>query len=197
MKYIFLISALILSCTDSTSDKKIVSNFGNTQGTTYSIKYMSPNGVNYQNDIDSIFKAVDLSLSTYMNESIISKINRNVSMQTDSLFMRVFEKAMLIADKTDGSFDPTIAPVVNFWGFGFEEISNKNENKLAYLMQSVGYKKISFKDGYIIKENPNTQIDFNANAPGFFIGIKSIAFKLSTNFYHVVFNTNFLKMFSN
>ena len=46
MKYIFLISALILSCTDSTSDKKIVSNFGNTQGTTYSIKYMRPNGVN-------------------------------------------------------------------------------------------------------------------------------------------------------
>jgi len=171
MKYIFLISALILSCTDSTSDKKIVSNFGNTQGTTYSIKYMSPNGVNYQNDIDSIFKAVDLSLSTYMNESIISKINRNVSMQTDSLFMRVFENAMLIADKTDGSFDPTIAPVVNFWGFGFEEISNKNENKLAYLMQSVGYKKISFKDGYIIKENPNTQIDFNAIAQGFTVDL--------------------------
>ena len=33
-------------------------------------------------------------------------------------------------------------------------------------MQSVGYKKISIKDGQIVKENPNTKIDFNAIAQG-------------------------------
>ena len=33
-------------------------------------------------------------------------------------------------------------------------------------MQYVGYKKISFKDGRV-KENPNTQIDFNAIAQSF------------------------------
>ena len=98
------------------SEKKIVSNFGNTQGTTYSIKYTSPHGINYQNDIDSILKAVDLSLSTYINESIISKINRNENVIIDSIFTRVFEMAIKIANETNGSFDPTIAPLVNFWG---------------------------------------------------------------------------------
>ena len=57
MKYLFLISALLISCGDSNTKKKNVSNFGNTQGTTYSIKYTSPHGINYQNDIDSILKA--------------------------------------------------------------------------------------------------------------------------------------------
>ena len=171
MKYLFLISALLISCVDSTPNKKTVTNFGNTQGTSYSIKYLSPNGINYQNDIDSIFKTVDLSLSTYINESIISKINRNENVIIDSIFTRVFEMALKIAHETNGSFDPTIAPLVNFWGFGFEEISNKNENILINLMQSVGYKKISIKDGHIIKENSNTQIDFNAIAQGFTVDL--------------------------
>ena len=52
-------------------------------------------------------------------------------MKIDSMFKRVFEMALKIANETNGSFDPTIAPLVNFWGFGFEEISNKNQNKLA------------------------------------------------------------------
>ena len=171
MKYLFLISVLLVSCGDSNPKKKIVTNYGNTQGTTYSIKYKSPHGINYQNDIDSILKAVDLSLSTYINESIISKINRNENVIIDSIFTRVFEMAIKIANETNGSFDPTIAPLVNFWGFGFEEISNKNETKLVNLMQSVGYKKISFKDGHIVKENPNTQIDFNAIAQGFTVDL--------------------------
>ena len=94
IKYLFLISGLLISCGDSNPKKKIVTNFGNIQGTTYSIKYISPHGINYQNDIDSILKVVDLSLSTYINESIISKINRNENVIIDSIFMRVFEMAI-------------------------------------------------------------------------------------------------------
>ncbi|MDG2164230.1 MAG: FAD:protein FMN transferase, partial [Flavobacteriales bacterium] len=82
-----------------------------------------------------------------------------------------FEMALKIAHETNGLFEPTIAPLVNFWGFGFEEISNKNENILVNLMQSVGYKKIRIKDGHIIKENPNTLIDFNAIAQGFTVDL--------------------------
>lgn len=171
MKYVIIIFTLLISCVDSNPKKKIITNLGNTQGTTYSIKYVSSQGINYQNDIDSILKAVDLSLSTYIKESIISKINRNENVKIDSMFKRVFEMALKIANETNGSFDPTIAPLVNFWGFGFEEISNKNQNKLANLMQSVGYKKISIKDGHIIKENANTQIDFNALAQGFTVDL--------------------------
>ena len=172
MKNILLLfSILVFSCASEPKNEVLVSNYGYTQGTTYSIRYMSVDAVDYQKDIDSVLQVVDLSMSTYMEESLISKINRNESMQTDSLFFRVFETAMQIANETEGAFDPTIASVVNYWGFGFEKITNKDEAKLKDLMHSVGYEKLSIKDSLIVKSNPNTQIDFNAIAQGFTVDL--------------------------
>ncbi|MCS5663515.1 MAG: FAD:protein FMN transferase, partial [Flavobacteriales bacterium] len=170
-KLFYLLSLLLISCGTTTTNKVLVSNYGYTQGTTYNIRYMSADAVNYQSDIDSILHAVDQSLSTYVEESVISKINKNESMQTDSLFMRVFEMAVNIAKETDGAFDPTIAPVVNFWGFGFEEIAEKDERVLADLMKTIGYEKLTIKDSLVVKSNPNTQIDFNAIAQGFTVDL--------------------------
>ena len=168
---LYLFTLLLFSCGTKPTKEILVSNYGYTQGTTYSIRYMSTDAIDYQSDIDSVLKAVDMSMSTYIEESIISKINRNESMQTDSLFVRVIEMAMQIASDTQGAFDPTIAAVVNFWGFGFEEIQNKDEAKLKQLMESVGYQKLAIIDSLIVKENPNTQIDFNAIAQGFTVDL--------------------------
>jgi len=132
---------------------------------------MSTDAVDCQSDIDSVLNAVDLSMSTYIPESLISKINRNESNKIDSLFFRVITEALLIAEETQGAFDPTLAPIVNYWGFGFEEIQNKDESILAELMQSVGYTKLSFNDSTIFKTNPNTHIDFNAIAQGFTVDL--------------------------
>jgi thiamine biosynthesis lipoprotein len=132
---------------------------------------MSTDAVDCQSDIDSVLNAVDLSMSTYIPESLISKINRNESNKIDSLFFRVITEALLIAEETQGAFDPTLAPIVNYWGFGFEEIQNIDESILAELMQSVGYTKLSFNDSTIFKTNTNTQIDFNAIAQGFTVDL--------------------------
>ena len=48
-----------------------------------------------------------------MEKSIISKINRNESMQTDSIFTKGVDTDEL-PNETDEAFDPTIAPIVNF-----------------------------------------------------------------------------------
>ena len=167
----YLLSLLLISCGTTPTNEVLVSNYGYTQGTTYNIRYMSADAVDHQSDIDSILHAVDRSLSTYVEESVISKINKNESMQTDSLFRRVFETAMMIASETDGAFDPTIAPVVNFWGFGFEEIPQKDENMLTDLMKTVGYEKLTIQDSLVVKSDPNTQIDFNAIAQGFTVDL--------------------------
>jgi len=168
---LYLLTLLLFSCGAKSTKEILVSNYGYTQGTTYSIRYMSTNAVDYQNDIDSVLHTVDLSMSTYIKESLISKINRNESMQVDSLFVRVLKEALIIAEETEGAFDPTLAPVVNYWGFGFEEIAQKDEKKLTELMTSVGYKNLSLNDTILIKLNPNTQIDFNAIAQGFTVDL--------------------------
>lgn len=172
MKQLFyFLSIFIISCGTNSTDKVLVSNYGYTQGTTYSIRYMSPKGENHQKIIDEVLLKVDHSLSTYKEASVISKINNNESMQTDSLFIDVFEMAVKIAKETDGAFDPTIAPIVNFWGFGFEEIQNKDEKVHAGLMETVGYENLSLKDCLLVKTHPNTQLDFNAIAQGYTVDL--------------------------
>lgn len=172
MKNLFILFTLLLiSCGSTPTNQILVSNYGYTQGTTYSIRYMSPAGENFQHDIDSVLNEVDMSLSTYESNSVISRINKNISSKTDSLFVRVCKEALLIAEETNGAFDPTIAPIVNYWGFGFEEMNNKDESKLQSLLSTVGYEKIKLQDSLLVKTNPNTQIDFNAIAQGFTVDL--------------------------
>tara|TARA_B110000977_G_C10980525_1_gene455951 strand:- start:157 stop:1164 length:1008 start_codon:yes stop_codon:yes gene_type:complete len=168
---IVLLTILLYSCGSTDSNEILVSNYGYAQGTTYNISYMSPNAESYQTGIDSILHVVDLSMSTYIDSSIISKINRNESFETDTLFLRVLNTAIRIAEETEGAFDPTIAPLVNYWGFGFKEIKEKNQAKLSELSEAVGYHKVSVLEGKIVKKNENTQLDFNAIAQGFTVDL--------------------------
>lgn len=173
MRYLVLISILLISCQESIPKKLLVTNYGNTQGTTYSIKYLSNEGINYKKDIDSLLEVVNNSLSTYETESIISKVNRNEDLKIDSLFKRVCLMALQIASETDGAFDPTIGPLVNFWGFGSEETANNNKDILDDLKNLVDYKGILIINDSIVKANPKMEINFNAIAQGFTVDLIS------------------------
>ena len=170
-KIIYTLIILIISCSSEQKKGILTSNYGFTQGTTYSIRHLSPDAKDMQSDIDSILSRVDQSLSTYEKESLISKINRNETKKLDSLCERVLKSALHIAKKTNGAFDPTVAPLVNFWGFGFEEIKQKNESSISTLLGTVGYNKIHLNGEEIVKDNPKTQLDFNAIAQGFTVDL--------------------------
>ena len=93
---------------------------GAAQGTSYHITYLAGQHSNYREAIDSIFKKIDLSLSTYNPGSIISRINRNDStVMVDEYFSEVFNKSIEVSEKTKGLFDVTVAPIINAYGFGF------------------------------------------------------------------------------
>ena len=168
---ICLFILLIVSCSSEEKRGILTSNYGYTQGTTYSIRYMSPEGKNRQSDIDSLLSDVDQSLSTYIKGSVISKINRNEINKLDSFCYVVLENALDIAKKTEGAFDPTVAALVNFWGFGFEEIKGENKTSLSNIMKTVGFDKVHIDGDKIVKENPKTQLDFNGIAQGFTVDI--------------------------
>ena len=75
---ICLFILLIVSCSSEEKRGILTSNYGYTQGTTYSIRYMSPEGKNRQSDIDSLLSDVDQSLSTYINNLLYAtKISQN------------------------------------------------------------------------------------------------------------------------
>ena len=170
-KYLLIIF-LIVSCNNYTDERLQISNYGNAQGTTYSIKYHNENGENFQYEIDSIFNQVDISLSTYIKNSTISKINNNISNKTDSLFNEVFNQSQKIFEITNGHFDPTISPLMKFWGFKDEQ-GNISEIERIKLMSNIGFEKIQLKGNKIIKLNSKISLDFNGIAQGFTVDLIS------------------------
>jgi thiamine biosynthesis lipoprotein len=141
-------------------------------GTTYKITYLNSD-TNYQKSIDSLFLKMNLSLSTYMESSDISKINKgDTDVIVDDFFVEVFKKSKRIFTETDGFFDPTVGNLVNAWGFGPKiEKLNLTEDQVKVKMQFVGLDKVTLKNTRIVKEKPEIYLDFNSIAKGFGIDV--------------------------
>ncbi len=167
-----LISFIISSCKEK---KPVFANFtGFTQGTTYSIVYDNRKNIDpleLKEKVEKIFHDFDMSLSLYLDSSIISKINRNEEVAPDSFFIEVFKKSVLISEMTDGAFDITVGPLVKAWGFGPDAHKNFSESKRDSLMKLVGINKVTLKNGRIIKSDPAINLDVNAIAQGFSVDV--------------------------
>lgn len=141
---------------------------GEVHGTYYSITYGAyTNCVNVES-LDSIFHAFDMSLSTFVPTSVISRVNTNDStVVLDSFFVKVFEKGQYVSQQTNGAFDMTVAPLVNCWGFGFKKSENVTPELIDSLKQCIGYQKVKIVEGRVVKENPNIMLDAAAIAKGY------------------------------
>jgi thiamine biosynthesis lipoprotein len=174
-KILLLLSiSLALSCTEKPSNQSLYFE-GNALGTTYHIKAFSEasNKLISKKDVDSVITAVNSSLSTYQNNSIISRINKGEKIKIDKQFKEVFDAAKKIYQETDGIYDPTIGILVNAWGFGPKPKLDSIENKptlVDSLKQYVGYNLIQIdEEGYLVKKYPQVYIDYNSIAKGYAI----------------------------
>lgn len=162
---------IVGSCSKPEAVYKTIS--GNAFGTTFSISYQDEYQRDFTKDIDSIIYVMNKSLSTYLPNSDISKINKgDESVVIDENFKEVFDKSNRIYEETNGYFDPTVGVLVNAWGFGPEDfISEMSQHEIDSLMQNVGFDKVHILEGKIIKDAPHIYIDFNAIAKGFGIDL--------------------------
>ena len=141
-------------------------------GTFYDVTYASDGGKNHQESLDSIFAAINQSMSNYQDDSDISKVNTHQLEVVDAHFVEVFKASKKIYNATNGVFDPTIGKLVNAWNFGSEENKTKLDSlKIDSLMQFVGFDKIRLKDKPLFKTAPKPYLDFNAIAKGYAVDL--------------------------
>lgn len=150
---------------------------GQTQGTTYSIIVSSNEQPLIKSEIDSLLHEFDLSLSTYIDGSVISKINASqdeFSIVDDSYFFKnCYKISQHIYEKTNGDFDPSVFPLVKGWGFMNNLESPLEAESVDSLLEFISFKSdmhhsIQFNENEvrIKKIHPNFKIDFNAVAQG-------------------------------
>ncbi len=147
---------------------------GNTQGTTYHITYFDKKNRDFQPKIEKLLHQFDLSVSTYIPNSIISRINSNKkNVKVDKYFTTCFNKAKEVWKSTNGAFDPTVYSLVNAWGFGPGKKQTIEKAKIDSLLEFVGFNLIELKGNKIIKKDPRVALDFNAFAQGYSVDVVS------------------------
>ena len=159
------------------SQTEWTTNEGKVFGTTYHITYHSAQDMH-----DSILFAlaqVDSSLSMFNQESQVAKINRNETDIMNPDLRHLLQQSLNISQMTNGAFDATVAPLVNAWGFGFQNAEAMNQSQVDSIMQFVGYDKISINGDKLEKKDPRTMLDFSAIAKGY--GVDKAAEVLERN----------------
>ena len=174
MKHIiwFLFLILMVSCKNERPQKSFFQ--GQAFGTTFSIQVYSINEIDFEKGIDSVLSKVNNSVSTYIPESDISKINSgNTTIIVDDIFIDNFNISAEVYEITGGFFDPTIGVLRNAYGFGdTNSIQEIDSLALDSMMKFVGFNKVKLTpENKIEKLYPEIYIDFNAVAKGYGIDL--------------------------
>jgi len=167
---------VFFSCDKSKDKKKTIS--GYSFGTSFLIQFEGKNNneIIVKNKIDSLYKIINNSFSTYISDSDISKINLGDSLiVVDDHFKKVFLRSYDIWKLSKGYFDPTVGSMVNAYGFGpGNKIKNISKKQLDSLIELTGFSKVSLTSkGTIKKKFSNIYLDFNAIGKGYIVDVIS------------------------
>ena len=126
-----------------------------------------------QAELDNILKRVNSTMSTYLPDSELSRINRidNTDwINLSAALLRVLQAAQQISHLTGGAFDVTAGPLVNLWGFGPEQrFSVPDEAQIALALRRSGYRQLRLDPAAsaLQKTRRGMFIDLSAIAKGY------------------------------
>ncbi|WP_283183796.1 MULTISPECIES: FAD:protein FMN transferase [unclassified Pseudomonas] len=163
---------------------------GPTMGSTYSIKYLrhaglpAPTEVRVQ--VEKILAEVDQQMSTYRSDSDIERFNdlpANRCQKMPPPILKLVRVGERLSEQSEGSFDLTVEPLLNLWGFGPQAREEKipAAQALAEVRQRVGYQHLRI-DGDQLCKDAAVEVDFNSIAAGY--AVDTIAAKLEAMGIH-------------
>jgi len=170
------------ACQQPTADFNTLS--GETMGTSYHISYQLPDGTDetaIQASIDERLQHINDSMSTYIDDSTISKFNRlaaNTPITIDADFSHVLDVSRQVYEQSGGAFDPTVMPLIETWGFGstmtVERLqSPPSQVEIAEAKALVDFDSIVQEGDSLYKTKDGVGLDFSAVAKGY--GVDAIA----------------------
>ena len=152
----FILAACQLS---ETSEDKMtpITIEGKTMGSYYRIVYVDAQGRQFQPEIEQLLKDINAEVNTYDPNSLISRFNgTQAGIRLDDPegkrplhFLANYDIARKIYEASEGYYDCTVMPLVNYWGFGYTEkkaIVAADSIKIDSLRQYVSTRFLSLED---------------------------------------------------
>ncbi len=171
-------------------------------GTYYKVTYQDSLDRDFFKSVDSLLIAVNHEISTYEPKSTVSQFNQAESSFSLGLnfkdysncvanpaacgrvknyhFFKNLLAARVANQRTRQAFDPTVMPLVNYWGFGYtphKPVEETDSLTVDSLLQFIGFQKVTQEDsgGFVVlrKTQPGVQLDFGGTGQGY--GIDAVA----------------------
>jgi thiamine biosynthesis lipoprotein len=163
---------------------------GPTMGSTYSIKYVLREGLPAPKDVkvevEKILAEVDQQMSTYRSDSDIEHFNdlpANRCQKMPPPILKLIRVGEQLSEQSEGSYDLTVEPLLNLWGFGPQARAETvpSAQAQAEVRQRVGYQHLRI-DGDQLCKDAAVEVDFNSIAAGY--AVDTIAAKLEAMGIH-------------
>lgn len=155
-----LVSILLISCGQEPRYYEVSGRLH----TPYHIKFEHTKSL--EKEIDEQLKYFYHLFNAFDSTSVISRVNRNEPVEVDTLFQRVFRKAMEVSALTDGAYDVTCAPLINLWGFGFSRMDSVTPARIDSLRQFIGFQKVRLEGNRVVKDDPRLIMNLSSIADG-------------------------------
>lgn len=156
---------------------------GGTMGTTYHVTVVAGAGGvahDLQERIDRRLDEVNRQMSTWLEESEISRFNRSEEVGDEFPishdFLAVMQTAAEVYALSDGAWDGTVLPLVVLWGFGpgGPALSAPSPERIAVVREQVGFDKIEIRPGgVLVKRQRAVAVDLSSIAKGY--GVDAVA----------------------
>ena len=173
----FLLLNVVFRCRQEVKPEVLHLN-GSTMGTTWSASLVAGSGGTeaeaLQQSLQSRLDQINGLMSTYDPASELSRFNSQASTDWFAISeetARVIDLSLEISRMTGGSFDISVGPLVELWGFGatLRKESIPSEREVDQALARVGYQNIQVRldPPAVRKQVPALRIDLSAIAKGY------------------------------
>jgi len=175
---IFVIAALALRADSVHAELPVIRWQGRTMGSPYTVQIVGTNLSPAQiealkAEVEAQLKEVNRQMSHYQADSELSQFNRapaNTPFKVSPEFAHVVRFSLEMDRRSNGAFDPTLAPVINLWGFGekTDQRAVPSSAELDAALIKTGCRHLSVTDrNELVKDIPDLTINLSAVAKGF------------------------------
>lgn len=150
---------------------------GNCMGTSWSVRVVGPDQdllARLQCEIAAILENIEAQLSHFRASSALRRFGELApgdAMALPTEFAHVMRAALMVAELSQGAFDPTVAAAVDAWGFGarrqFSDPDFVPPRQEAIPTQGHNWRSIAIDEGNRLRQPGGVSLNLAAIAKGF------------------------------
>ncbi|MEQ9064918.1 MAG: FAD:protein FMN transferase [Vicingaceae bacterium] len=170
MKYLSKLCFILFSMYGCNQSDGMKTYNGEAQGTTFHIIYACE--YDLEPEIDSVLELADVHFSTYRKGSMINRINKtSESAAVDDLFTELWEHCWDLNIRSNGYFDPSLAPVLALYDFDDISAMDLDSEMVKEALAHTGMHLMSVENGVARKKDSRFEMNMNAVAQGYTVDL--------------------------